>query len=111
MRVSDKKTEYGLKELKQYIFQTPLYDLEVSEKNPFLEKFEVPIEPGSYKAVTSGIFVLFQFVNAGTYFVAFGGDGVGTYKTRALYSFTILESEVKADKLRKSSQQKMEGNL
>lgn len=98
LKVSNKKTEYGLADLDHYIFQTPIYDLEVSEKNPFLEKFEVPIEPGSYKAVTSGIFVIFKFVKAGTYFVAFGGDGVGTYKTRALYSFTILESAAKADK-------------
>jgi hypothetical protein len=97
LNVSEKKAGYTLNHLDQYNFQTPLYDLEVSERNPFLEKFEVPIEPGTYKAVTSGIFVIFQFKTAGTYFVAFGGDGVGTYKTRAVYSFTILESKDEGD--------------
>jgi hypothetical protein len=95
LKVKKGSMEYTLENLGDYRFETPLFDLEVSEKNPFLDKFEVPLEPGNFRAVTTGIFVILAFDKEGTYYVSFGGQGSGTYKTHAVYSFTILKEEEK----------------
>lgn len=80
--------------LMDYNFTTPLFDLEVSEKNPLKDRLDVPIAAGSYKAIASGFYVILgQLPSAEKHYrFKFGGKGKGEYETDAEYDITVLDS-------------------
>ena len=47
-----------VRNLAKFRFQTPIFDLRISERNPFLDKMDTPLTPGEYKAFAGGYFLL-----------------------------------------------------
>ena len=74
--------------------ETPPFSLTVSENSPMRERFEVPIEPGTYDTF-AGAWALMLNTNdklplpEGKYRLQYGGVGRGDYKSDTVVDFKV----------------------
>jgi hypothetical protein len=78
-----------VKNLEDFRFESPLFCLTVSEKNPFLNKMDVPVIPGTHAALAGGYFVLLKDLPPSQFRIRFGGKGLSIFFTDSLYEITV----------------------
>lgn len=79
-----------VKNLHEYLVESPLFELKVSEKSPLRSRMETPLEPGSYyPSVTVGYYILISSLPPSVYRFRFGSDGRGSYHTDSIYDITV----------------------
>ena len=84
--------------LELFRVESPIFQLVISPKNPFLNKMYEPLFPGSHTALGSGYFLLLHNLLPGKYRIRFGGNGMYNFYTDALYEITITDRhKVKKD--------------
>jgi hypothetical protein len=86
---SGQNTKKVVKNLENFKFESTTFWLTVSSKNPFLNKMDVYLEPGSNTAMAGGYFVLLKDLPPSRYFVRFGGKGFGNFYTDSLYEINV----------------------
>jgi len=79
--------------LESFRVESMLFELDVSEENPFLDKMDEPNYPGKYTALVSGYFVLLRDLPVASYRVRFGGYGMDNFYTDSLYEINIISKE------------------
>jgi hypothetical protein len=82
-----------VKNLVEFRFQTPVFDLQISDKNPFLDKMDTRLSPGNYKSLAGGYFLLAVNLPPSNYRIRFGGRGFGNFYTDALYQVQLYRSQ------------------
>lgn len=76
--------------LESYRVQSMLFELHISEKNPFLNKMDEPNYPGKHTALVSGYFVLLHDLPISSYRIRFGGYGMDNFYTDSSYEINIV---------------------
>ena len=79
--------------LESFRVESVLFELDVSEENPFLDKMDDRNYPGNYTALVSGYFVLLRNLPVSTYRIRFGGYGMDNFYTDSLYEINIISKE------------------
>lgn len=79
--------------LESFRVESVPFQLDVSEKNPFLDKMDEPVYPGKYTALVSGYFVLLRDLPVGSYRLRFGGYGMDNFYTDSLYEINVISKE------------------
>jgi hypothetical protein len=79
--------------LESFRVESVPFELDVSEKNPFLDKMDEPNYPGKYTALVSGYFVLLRDLPKSSYRIRFGGYGMDNFYTDSLYEINIISKE------------------
>ena len=87
--------------LDEYRVESMLFKLDISEKNPFLDKMDEPNYPGMHTALVSGYSVLLRNLPVSSYKIRFGGYGMDKFYTESLYDLKISN--------KKSSQKDLSG--
>jgi hypothetical protein len=85
----DKKATKIVKNLRDYRVESPLFNLEVSDKSRFRDRMESPLQAGFYESITVGYFLLIKSLPPSNYRIHFGGQGRGTYYTDSVYDITV----------------------
>jgi hypothetical protein len=80
-----------VEDLEHFYVESRLCALKVSEQNPFRDKLEFPIEPGTYDMVVGGIVIFIKELPVGEYSLWFGGKGRGVYYTDAYYDIKVRD--------------------
>jgi hypothetical protein len=75
--------------LKEYLIESPLFDLSISSKSKLRYKMENMLKPGKYKCVTVGYYILIKFLPSGKYRLQFEARGRGSYYTNSLYDIRV----------------------
>ena len=75
--------------LNEFRVESMLFELDVSQENPFLDKMGEPVAPGKYTAMVAGYFVLLRDLPKSKYKIRFGGYGMDGFYTEALYEINI----------------------
>jgi hypothetical protein len=88
---SDGKIHALVGDLNDFIIESPLFSLKVSEKNPFKGTLDRPIEAGTYYALSVGVFVIISHIPKGTYRLSVFGRGIGTYLTKTVYDIEVTD--------------------
>ena len=91
MDVPSQPTKKIVKNLEDFRFESPLFSLTVSEKNPFLNNLDVPIIRGTHTALAGGYFVLLKSLASSQFQIRFGGKGFGSFFTDSLYKISVNE--------------------
>lgn len=80
--------------LKHYV-ESPLFQLRVSERNPFKDNLPYPIKAGNYDAVAGGYFILINAPKPGRYIIWFGANGPGMNHSEAYmkYGCSLIPNE------------------
>jgi hypothetical protein len=89
MDIPGQPTKKIVKNLEDFRFESPLFSLTVSEKNPFLNNLDVPIIPGTHTALAGGYFVLLKGLASSQFRIRFGGKGLGNFFTDSLYEINV----------------------
>lgn len=76
-----------------YRFESPLFQLNTSDRNPFLNSMDEPNLPGIRTALGAGYFVLLQNLDPSKYRIRFGGKGMSDFFTDAIYEITIISKD------------------
>lgn len=85
--------------LESFRVESVLFKLDISERNPFLDKMDEPIYPGKYTALVSGYFVLLRDLPVSTYRIRFGGYGMDNFYTDSSYEINIVPKETTVNDL------------
>jgi hypothetical protein len=80
--------------LESFRVETSLFDLNISEKNPFLDKMDGPNFPGKHIALVGGYFVLLHNLPPLSYKIRFGGYGMNGFYTESLYDINIRHKAI-----------------
>ena len=76
--------------LNDFFIESTLFPLTVSQKNPYRDTLEEPIEAGQQYALSVGIFVIISHLPKGkTYRLEVFGRGVGKYLTKSIYDIEV----------------------
>jgi len=75
------------------------FELNISEKNPFLNKMDEPNYPGKHTALVSGYFILLRDLPPLSYRIRFGGYGMDGFYTESLYGIEIQSGKKKIEDL------------
>lgn len=91
------KVNSALDLVKDYRIETPVFNLRISDSNPFLKSLNTVynISPGESPAVTDGFFVILHELQASTsYRIQFGGRGStgSAYLTDSIYDIHVVQS-------------------
>jgi hypothetical protein len=82
-------TKKIVKNLEDFRFESTLFPLTVSEKNPFLNKMDVPMIQGTHTALAGGYFVLLKDLPPSQFRIRFGGKGFGNFFTDSVYEINV----------------------
>jgi hypothetical protein len=82
-----------------YRVESMLFELNISEKNPFLNKMDEPNYPGKFTALVSGYFVLLRDLPISSYSIRFGGFGMDNFYTDSIYNIKITPKKTRAKDL------------
>jgi hypothetical protein len=82
-------------DLNDYYVESPLFQLSVSEKNPYKHIKEFTYDPGIYHMVVTGIVVIISNWPEGVIRLSVSGRGVGTYLTKSVYDIEVSSGESK----------------
>ena len=80
--------------LESFRVESMLFELNISEHNPFLDKMDEPNYPGKYTAMVAGYFVLLRDLPASSYRIRFGGYGMDGFYTDSLYEIKIKSTNM-----------------
>jgi hypothetical protein len=94
LEIDNKKVVKLVPTLDSFRIESPVFELQVSEKNPFLELMDEPNSPGVHKALVGGYFVLLHNLPVGTYRIRFGGYGMDKFYTESLYKIDIMAKKI-----------------
>ena len=75
--------------LQDYLVESSLFDLKISDKNPIRKTMEVALEAGTFSSLTVGYYILIRSLAPSTYRIRFGTNGRGDYHTDAVYDITV----------------------
>lgn len=89
LNIHGQPTKKIVKNLEDFRFESSLFSLTVSEKNPFLNNMDIPIIPGTHTALAGGYFVLLKDLPPSQFRIRFGGKGFGNFFTDSLYEFNV----------------------
>ena len=78
-------------DLELFRVESPLFQLNTSPQNPFLNRMDEPILPGIHIALGSGYFAFLHNSKPSTYRIRFGGHGMYGFYTDAMYEVTITD--------------------
>jgi hypothetical protein len=90
MDIPNAKTKKIVNNLEGFRFESPVFNLTISENNPFLNKMDVPISPGTRTALAGGYFVILKDLPPSRFEIRFGGKGLGDFFTDSLYEIEIV---------------------
>ena len=82
-------------DLNDFYVESPPFDLFIPEKSSYRMNVTTPMEPGLYKSVTAGIFLIFSHWPIGKFRLAVLGTGIGLYRTKSVYDIEVSETESK----------------
>jgi len=80
--------------LDSFRIESDVFELQVSEKNPFLQLMDEPNTPGVHTALVGGYFVLLHDLPVGTYRIRFGGYGMDKFYTESLYKIDVRAKKI-----------------
>jgi hypothetical protein len=80
-------------DLELFRIESMLFELNVSKKNPFLERMDERNYPGKHMALVAGYFVLLQNLPPLSYKIRFGGYGMDGFYSESLYEIIIKNSK------------------
>lgn len=86
---NDNKVVKLVRNLTKFRLESMIFEIEISDLNPFLDKMDEPISAGKRTGLVSGYFVLLHDLSIGTYKIRFGGYGMDRFYTEALYKIKI----------------------
>jgi hypothetical protein len=89
MSVPNEPVRKIVNNLSEFRFESGLFDLSISYKNPFLAKMDVPIIPGKRLSIIGGYFILLRNLPPARYRIRFGGEGPYKFYTDSLYEINI----------------------
>jgi hypothetical protein len=89
--------------LESHRVESMLFELTISEENPFLDKMDEPNVPGTFMAMVAGYFVLLYCLPPSSYRLRFGGNGMDGFYTESLYEIKIIS--------KKKSQKDLSGQM
>lgn len=77
-----------------FYYESPSFNLTVTENSPLREHFEIPIQPGSYDSFAAVRAVMLNTSNVdyipdGVYRMRYGGYGRGSYKNDTIQDFIV----------------------
>ena len=75
--------------LQDYLVESSLFDLKISDKSPIRKTMEVAWEAGTFTSLTVGYYILIRSLAPSTYQIRFGTNGRGAYHTDAVYDITV----------------------
>lgn len=76
-------------DLESFRFESMVFELNISKKNPFLDKMDEPNYPGKHLAMVGGYFVLLHNLPPRSYRIRFGGYGMDGFYSESLYEINI----------------------
>ena len=82
-----------VKNIQSFRVESQPFELDISDKNPFLCKMDIPLTPGRYTALVSGYFILLRDLPACSYRLRFGGYGMNRFYTDSVYKIKVTERE------------------
>jgi hypothetical protein len=80
-----------VKSLKDYLIESPLFKLEVSNKSALRDRTENELKPGIYNCITVGYYILIKALPPSNYRIHFEAKGRGIYYTNAIYDITVQD--------------------
>lgn len=80
--------------LESFRVESMPFQLNISKKNPFLDKMDEPSLPGIHTAMVAGYFVLLRDLPVSSYRFRFGGYGMDGFFTDSLYEIQIIPNEI-----------------
>jgi hypothetical protein len=89
MEINDKCTVRLVSNLEDFRVESMLFELDVSQGNPFLDKMGEPVAPGIYTALVAGYFVILRDLPKSKYRIRFGGYGMNKFYTESLSEINI----------------------
>ncbi len=95
LEMNDKDAVKLVPKLDSFRIESAIFELEVSEKNPFLKLMDEPNSPGVHTALVGGYFVLLHDLPIGRYLIRFGGYGMAKFYTESLYRIDIMKKRIK----------------
>ena len=98
MSVPSKPVRKIVNNLSEFRFESRLFDLSISYKNPFLRKMDVPIVPGNRLSIIGGYFILIRNLPAALYRIRFGGVGPNKFYTDSLYEIKLYSGQTQPTK-------------
>lgn len=75
--------------LQDYLVESSLFDLKISDKSPIRKTMDVALEAGTFPSLTVGYYILIRSLAPSTYRIRFGTNGRGAYHTDAVYDITV----------------------
>lgn len=76
-------------DLESYRVESMPFELDISDRNPFLNVMDEPNYPGKYIALVSGYFVILRDLPPSLYRIRFGGYGMDRFYTESLCEVNI----------------------
>lgn len=78
-----------VQDLESYRVESMPFELDISNRNPFLNVMDEPNHPGKYTALVSGYFVILRDLPPSLYRIRFGAYGMDRFYTESLYEINI----------------------
>jgi len=69
--------------------ESRFFNVEVSDRNPYIEKLETPLQPGPHQGFTINYCLIMKNLDDGEYFIRFGAKGRKGYESRGLYQLIV----------------------
>jgi hypothetical protein len=86
-------------DLTRYYCESPLFELTVSDLNPFKDQFPLPMKSQSYTTVVGGYFILLVTTDIRNIYIYFGSSGNawdGSDVSEAYYQIIVVEAKPKS---------------
>ena len=90
LKKGDKKPGKIVKDLKEFIIESPLFSLVIPKESILNNKQYLPEKkPGIYFAVSCAYCVIIRSLHPSSYIITFGGKGRGDYYTNSVYELVV----------------------
>lgn len=86
-----KKVDGGWQDCRTHLLQSRFFSVDVSSRNPFLEKLETPLDPGIHHGYTVNHSCIIKKLQEGEYLLRFGARGRGSYASNGLYHLIVTK--------------------
>jgi hypothetical protein len=97
LSINDNKVVRIARNLEKFRVESMLFELNISEQNPFLDRMDERVFPGDYTASVGGYFIILHDLPASSYKVRFGGYGMDKFFTESLYEIEITTRKRSAE--------------
>lgn len=92
-RCEIKRVGENWRQCPQYYVQSRFFSVEVSDRNPYLDKLETPLQPGFHQGFTVNWCLIIENLKKGEYILGFGARGKGPYSSCGIYQLVVSESK------------------